>query len=444
MPEISPQSRSASAYSVRQLIRHILYVLAPVVYVQGQPAHAACAPDSTTGNDTIVCTAATNGPVDGSDGNDAVTNQGTLLAGDEESDAVRPQPPEFDEFESAEADYTIESDSTAISGGTGNDTIGNTGIASSSATTDLDSLSLPLTLAGGQDVSATTTVAAAATGIDGGDGGDAITNAGRVDAGAQSVLAAENVELNGADTTHGDATTMVSARARGIDAGEGGGDGGDGVSNTGEVNVSAGAASATSNVEVNLVDAALADSRLVVKAGASALVAGTGGGSLDNSGSLEVQSQARSEEVSANMTYLDITLIEPTVLDAAPPDVGTTVSAGAAGLDGATATGALTLVNSGDIGVDATATLDALAISLASEGTPAGLQSVIDELTGDAAVTEIGILAASHAAGALGGQGADTATNTGTISADAQSGARQASINVGMALIDWGIPRLES
>lgn len=435
MQEANPSSRSISN-PVHAAIRRILCVLAPVMYVQGQPAHAACAPDATPGNDTIVCTATTDEAVDAGEGNDTVTSQGTLQASDVASDSARPQPPSFDEFESGTADYLIDSASTAIDGGAGNDTLDNTGFVSSSATTDLALLSLPLTLAGGQDVSATTTVAAVATGIAGGAGGDRITSSGRVDATADSVLASENVEFNGADTTHGDTTTTVSARARGIDAGEGSGDS---VANSGEVNVAARVASATSNTEVDIVDAALADSQLVVEAEASALVAGTGGGSLDNSGSLEVLAAARSEDVSATMTYLDITLIETELTDS-PADTGTTVTASGTGLDGAAATTSVALGNSGTIDVTATSNLDALAISLASEGAPAGLSPVIDELMGDAPVANIGIRAGSRAAGATGGQEADTATNSGTISVDATSRARQGSINVGMALIDWGVP----
>ncbi|MDQ2654843.1 MAG: autotransporter domain-containing protein [Chloroflexota bacterium] len=437
MQEASPSFRSSSANAASRAVRRILCVLAPVVYVHGQPVHAACTPEPTASHDSIACQGVSSGPLDAGEGNDTVTNQGTLQASDENTDSVRPQPPGFDELGSGDADYSIGSESNALQGGTGNDTLGNTGLASSSALTQLDSLSLPLTLAGGLDVSATTAVMAGATGMAGGDGGDRLTSAGRVDATAQSVLASGNVEVNGADTTHGDATTTVSADARGIDAGPGTGDS---VTNTGEVHAVARADSATSNVEVNLIDAALADSRLLVEAGASALVAGLGAGTLDNSGSVVALAEAQSTDVSANMTYLDVTLVEVELVKPDTADAGTTVSAVATGLDGIASTGGLTLTNSGDVDVNAVSTLDALAISLASEGVPASLKSVIDELTGDAAIIEIGIQSVARAQGAVGGQGTDVATNTGTIRADAQSSARQASVNVGMALIDWGIP----
>jgi hypothetical protein len=425
-------SKRRPRVSAGRFPRTALSALVPLAMAHMQPAVAGCTPEATSGNDTIVCAGTTGAPLDAGAGNDSVTNQGTLTGSDSVSDSVRPQPPDFSELESAEADFTIGSDSIAIRGGDGEDTISNSGRANSTATTSLASLSLPVTLTGGKDVSATNTVEAVATGIAGDTGTDGITNAGRIDASAATVLSGENVELNAADTTHGDTTTTVSAEASGIDAGEGSGGT---VTNAGQVNAVATANSATSNVEVNLVDAATADSQLIVQAQAGALVAGAGGGTLTNTGNLAVQAQAQSEDVSANMTYLDITLADPT-----PADAGTKVIALGAGMDGGASAASLTLTNSGGIDVRADANLQALAIALASEGTPAGLKPVVDELMGDAPIAQIGIRSDSHAAGMTGGSGADTATNSGTVLIQADASAQQASINVGMALIDWGIP----
>ncbi len=426
------KKRSRSPASKRGLPRSAPYALIPIAIAHLQAAQAGCAPAPTTGNDTIVCTGTTATPVDAGDGNDTVTNQGALTADYSAAQLSPPSLPDLTSSTLVNLDYAVNADRTAISGGTGDDTITNTGTVESTTAASLFAISAPVTLGGGKTLSATNTVEASATGMAGNAGAGGITNTGQVDTSASAGLLIANVERNFADATRGNISTTVSATSTGIDAGDGDGWS---LTNRNAVTSSASAASGVTNVEVNLIDAAVADVSLNVTATADALHAGAGTGTLANAGSLNATATATSADVSVNMSYLDITLVDPK-----PAQGGTTIKATAAGINGGDATGNLALSNSATINASSDAIGHAVAISLASEGTPQGLKPLFEGLVDQKGLASVGITTDSEANGMLGGGGADTLGNTFIINAKADSSASQDSINVGVSLIDWKIP----
>ncbi|MEJ0100584.1 MAG: hypothetical protein WDO12_12990 [Pseudomonadota bacterium] len=423
---------SRSPASKRGLPRSAPYALIPIAIAHMQAAQAGCAPTPTTGNDTIVCTGTTATPVDAGDGNDTVTNQGALTADYSAAQLSPPSLPDLTSSTLVNLDYAVNADRTAISGGTGDDTITNTGTVESTTAASLFAISAPVTLGGGKTLSATNTVEASATGIAGNAGAGGITNTGQVDTSASAGLLIANVERNFADATRGNISTTVSATSTGIDAADGDGWS---LTNRNAVTSSASAASGVTNVEVNLIDTAVADVSLNVTATADALHAGAGTGTLANTGSLSATANATSADVSVNMSYLDITLVDPK-----PAQGGTTIKATAAGINGSDATGNLALSNSASINASSDAIGHAVAISLASEGTPQGLKPLFDGLVDQKGLASVGITTNSEANGMLSGGGADTLGNTFIIDAKADSSASQDSINVGVSLIDWKIP----
>lgn len=397
-----------------------------------QPAHADCVPAATTGGDTIVCSDTTTAPVDGGQGDDRLTNNGTITATQTTTSTSPPPLPDFQEFGSGNLDYETSADITAISGGAGNDIIDNAGTSTANASATLQTITAPVTLAGGNVVTATNTVAATATAIAGNAGVDTITNHGVVQADATARLLNVNVEHNFADTSRGSVSTSIDATATGIAASD---SAGWSLTNQGAVSANASASSNSTNIEINLADAAIADASLEVNATASALQAGSGTGTVDNRGDLAVHAQAQSDDISVNMSYLDITLVDPK-----PAQGGTTVSATGFGIDGHAATGDLTLGNAAQIDVAADATANSLTVALASEGTPQGLKPLFEGIMDEKGIAGIGVTAESVSTGMAGGSGADTLTNASLVRAHATSEAYQNSINVGVSLIDWKIP----
>ncbi len=309
----------------------------------------------------------------------------------------------------------------------------NTGTVASNAAATLDSIAAPITVAGGLKVSATNTIFASATGIDGDAGAGSIRNSGAVQANASAELLRVNVEHNLVDNTRGALDTVVEAETTGIDTADGSGWT---LTNQGTVGSVATASSNNTNIEINLADAAVADVSLEVSATASALRATGGAGTIANTGDLSVLASAESTEISANLSYLDITLVDPE-----PADGGSTITATGTGIDGGHATGALTIDNSATINATSDAFAEAITIALASEGTPQGLKALYEGIKdGDIPIAGVGITTSSTSIGVASGGGADVLGNTGRIEAHADSEALQHSINVGVSLIDWKIP----
>lgn len=432
MAKQPPQTSTQTLNPRRPMPRTALSALLPLMLAQVQPAQADCSPPPSAGADTIACSGSTTTPVEGGAGNDSIANSGTVSVAATESQSSPPSLPDFSEFGSDDADYELRADSTAISGGAGDDTLDNSGTSTANSSAALQSISAPVTLAGGDVVSATNTIDATATGIAGDAGAGGITSTGQVHADATAELLSVNVEHNFADTTRGSVTTQIDAQATGIASGE---EGGWALTNQGDVTAQASASSDSTNIEVNLADSAVADAELLVTATATALATGTGSGTLTNGGNLTVLSKAESDDISVNMSYLDITLVDPK-----PADGGTTVTALGTGIDGRHAVGTLTVGNSGVIDVMADAQADSLTIALASEGTPQGLQSLFEGPLDEKEISDISVTAVSDAAGVAAGSGADALGNTGVLRVNAESAAYQNSINVGISLIDWKIP----
>jgi len=408
-------------------------VVLPIMLAHAQSAQA-CSPAPTAGSDTIVCAGPATAPVEGGEGNDNITNSGSVTVSQTVTQSVPPPLPDFSEFGSGTVDYRVAAARIAVSGGGGKDTILNSGTATATADATLQTITAPVTLAGGDVVSATNVVKAAATGIAGDGGADSITNSGQVQASATAELLNVNVEHNFADTTRGNVRTDIIADAIGI-AATSGPDAGWSLANQGQVSANASASSNSTSIEINLADSSVVDAALNVTASATALKAGPGSGTIANGGNLTVRSEAESDDISVNMSYLDITLVDPK-----PAQGGTTVTANGTGIDGRDSTGALTIGNSAVIDVEAGADANSLTIALASEGTPQGLKPLFEGLMDETGIAGIGVTAVSNAAGMAAGSAADTLGNTNVVRALAESAAYQNSINVGVSLIDWKIP----
>lgn len=171
--------------------------------------------------------------IDGGTGDDTLTNTGSIMIG--LADGAEPMAKAYARSASwnlvgaalSDAVLSATARATGIEGGDGNDWILNTGTITvgpglgGPAMVYGDVSGSSWTFAGGAATDATATVTSESTGLAGGDGNDVIRNEGMVTVYAYSDLLAEN----GANATFGgsssSATTTANATAKGMDGGSG-------------------------------------------------------------------------------------------------------------------------------------------------------------------------------------------------------------------------------
>ena len=316
-----------------------------------------------------------------------------------------------------------------IEGGSGKDTIDNSGTLNVGATASINNFTPTLTLIGGDDVDASTTLDARATGIAGGGGRDQITNNGALTAAATAKVDNVAVEVNLIDLSHANTNTTVSSTATGID----GGSGSDkvGIGNTGTVDATANSSSKSVAVEANLVDAAVSDATLTVNSRATGIDAGTGHDHVDNAGSVKASATSSVTDVGVNASFVDATVAE-----GRGSNLSTTLNASAVGIDSRKGKDDIDVTSTGSVEATATADAHSVGVSLASEGVPGPTVTLFR----DGGLASIGIASNSDATGIATGDSNDRVSTAGDVIANATSTARQESINVGVAVFDFKIP----
>ncbi len=359
----------------------------------------------------------------------------------------------------ASGSSTASASAIGIDGGAGTDTVANSGNLDIDATADAASASVSVTLAGATVANpfydARTKAEAAAAGLAGSDGIDAITNFSTVDVDAVAKTASTNVSVGligfaGANT---DLSALASARASGME----GGDDGDVLDNRGTLLANATAESPIRSVNVNLAGVASADFGSEAMSSAVGIDGGAGNDTISSSGTIALNATSRAPASGASVGILGV----------AQQDVSATATAVATGIEGgegldqvvhsggltslahaeavvsgsswnlagvssqqglATAIsrstgiagggGVDTVLNTGSVDVDATATLRTQGTSTAVFGGASADGSVSGDIS---------------AVGIDGGSDADTLTNAGTMNVTANGSAQALSSSWNLA-----------
>lgn len=349
--------------------------------------------------------------IEGGTGNDTITNTGAIgVASTADANTVIVSVTGVGAAAAMDSIWdggtTATATATGIAGGDGNDIISNTAAIAASATADTASTGVTATLAGASASLVNSTAIARAAGIDGGAGDDTISNSGVIAASATADADTVAVSVSGVGASFaGDQwseDTLASATAVGID----GGAGNDTITNSTAITAAAVSNSDSTAVTVSLVG--YADSEAENRA--EALAAGIGGGddndTIDNSGAIAVSSSATAD--AGNVTV--------NLAGAAPAEAGTTASAVGIGIDGGAGNDAIS--NTGAIAVTSIAKTDSSSVTVTLAG------------YGD---SEADTLSLAAATGISGGDGNDTITNTGTITLASAATADAGSVSIGLA-----------
>ena len=316
--------------------------------------------------------------------------------------------------ESATAEIVAEASSTGIAGGDGEaDAITNDGAVYASAETSGAASGVTVSLAGTAPASASSTATAHATGIDGGGGDDSILNLGEIGATATSAVSVAGVSVQSAGIGDSEADVTSTAIAVGIDGGEGA----DTIDNAGLMGVGASSSVAAAGVAVEIVVAATADASITSTAEATGIAGGGDTDTIDNTGMMEVSSEASgtSAGVAVNL------------LGGAAAEASITSEADAVGISG----------GDGDDVIDSSF----LAVSAASHTTSANVGVDVQAVPIGGAVgvayTNTVAEAISNAVGIDGGSGTDTVSTTGltVVGAASEVDSASVSVNVGDASV---------
>ncbi|MEN6446234.1 MAG: hypothetical protein ABFD70_00640 [Syntrophaceae bacterium] len=411
---------------------------------------------------TTLSTADASG-ISGGDGYDRLTNAGKITAhGFSDSDAasvsvglVGAQDGLTLGFTYADSTTTAQAHASGMNGGSGNDTLINTGTGEIEITADPESssASVGVTLTGvtkGTGIvggaalaDGTTEAIATAEGINGGDGDDAITNTGSItlssnpDADSASVTVNLGAALGELGLVGGfsyaDAATTAQADAIGMD----GGSGADAVSNTGEIEVTVTPTASSASVGVTAqgvkgmgaaAGISVTDGTTKAIASATGIAGSDGDDTLANSGSITINAlpDADSASVSVSISAAQ----EGVAAGGTFADATTTAEATLIGMDGGA--GNDTINNSGTIAITADATSSSASVGVTAAGTMTGVGLGV-------ALADGTTKAVSTTAGITGGEGADTITNSGTITSTSTADISGASVTVNLGGAETGV-----
>jgi uncharacterized protein with beta-barrel porin domain len=424
----------------------------------GSASGAALSDASVTSN------AAATG-IDGGEGDDTITNLGDidLLASSDATgvsvsvDVAGTMKGDAKGEAQSDASVTAKSTATGIDGGEGDDTIVNEGSITlmkqgvGEDEVDAKALGVAVSLdvtgsmngtAEGQALSqATTTAEAAATGISGGSGVDDITNTAAitadVDSHAEGVAVAASVSVTGNGVAEGgslsDVSTVAKAKAAGID----GGKDDDIIDNSGVIQLFSDADATSTAVSVTVSGTlrgqaggeALSKASTTADAAAIGIAGGDGADEIINRAGISANANSKAKTVGVTV---GITVASEGIAEgAALSDSSSTSLAVATGIDGGADDD--TIDNEGAINVSSLADAQATAVSVGLTGAMKGLaegKSVADS-SAEAIAQSIGI---------DGGEGNDSissAANPITTFAGSLSKAQSVSVQgtgaVGMA-----------
>jgi hypothetical protein len=442
------------------ILSGLLVFLAPLVFTKNR-AFADCAYKKVKGQPTIVCSDTTTGGLigtssgdnilvsrgaellctvnvpegdnaagsglDAGDGNDTVTNEGTVAVDVSSGDAPTSAASAKQAGPTPGA-MAASTDATGIHGGNGKDTIINDSVVSAHASTTADLGDIFIILGGKDDIEETNAVSASATGIDSGNGKDDVTNNGIVSAAAEADLDATSVSINLIDAAHADTSMAANATASGLASGNGK----DTLTNAGDIAVTATADMDVVSVEVDLIDAASADTTIRPTASVVGIDASRAKDDVEilNTGILTAEAKAIVTDVGVTVTFVDVTIVDQK--DSA--DAGTTLHARAEGIR--SGNGKDSLTNEGTVNAIASSEATSVGVSIASEGVPGSTEDlIVHGRLADASIT-----AHADALGMGGGSAKDDITNSGTLVSRATSETIQVSANLGIGIFDFKVP----
>jgi uncharacterized protein YhjY with autotransporter beta-barrel domain len=352
-------------------------------------------------------------------------------------------------FSYADATTTAQANAIGIDGGTGKDTITNTGEIEVTTEPTASSVSIGVTDQGVKGTGAavgvsltdgTTKAISTATGIAGGEGNDTIINSGKItvkalpdaDSASVSVSISASKEGVAAGGTFADTTTTAQATATGID----GGQGNDTITNSGEIEVAANSTSSSASIGATItgvkegagLGVALTDGTTKAISTATGIKGGDGNNTITNSSNITATSTSDSDSASVSATLGGTG--EGLVAGVSYADATTTAEATAIGIG--TGSGNDIIQNEGllNIASESTSTSASVAVNAggAVEGAAVGV-----------ALTDAETKATSSSIGIESGEGEDILTNTGTITASAKSDVTAASVSVDFAATGTGL-----
>ena len=355
----------------------------------------------------------------------------------------------------ADASTTAIAESKGLDGGSGNDTITNTHGTFAIAMADADSLGIAATIKGSMKgidagVAVTDSSSAAissAKGITGGTGGDTITNSGAVTAhsGAQDDAASVSVTLAGdkagvaAGVSLADALTRANASSIGIDAENAGGDETassadqiDDVTNSGEIWSTAIAGSHADAVSVTLgaslegvaVSVSLADTDVKSDARSVGIRSGIGQDRIENRG-YGIHTDATSTSSSDSVAVSVSGAYKGVAMGASYAEANTEANANAKGIDAEDSDD--TILNHARMNTTSTATVDsdtvAVTASVAIYGFSAGVAMSNAQTDSNAVATGIDA-----------GNGNDTVENTAIMTTNSSATTTTDTITIDFAM----------
>lgn len=290
--------------------------------------------------------------------------------------------------------------------GAGGDTIENDGETNATATALAGSVAAAATSTGFAGASGTSTGSADASALDASAGidSDTVINRAALNAAAEATAATANLSFTntGAALALGavwDGGTGATARARGIETG----DGTDDVANTGTITASADALAAEAAVGVTATGVAGVVATATAEADTVAIDLGSDAAAdtVDNQGALTVDSNALAFSAAVSATSTGVAVSGSDVWDG-----GTQATARARGIE--TGGGADEILNAGAIGLDSDAVTAAASLSVALTG-------VGGAISRSTSVSDATAIDASN------GEGDDLVDNSGdlTVNSDA-------------------------
>jgi len=413
---------------------------------EGDVSPDAVAEGSALSDASVTASAAATG-IDGGEDNDTIDNRGDieLLANSDATgvsvalDVAGTMKGDAAGSSVSDASVTAISTATGITGGSGDDTIENTGTITlmkqaggidptdASATAGSVGLTSTGSMEGnveGRTLSDSSALAdAAAIGIDGGVGIDAITNRGaivaEVDSQATAVGVSVGVTLSKEGSASGaalsDASVTANAAATGIDGGEDS----DTINNRGDIELLASSDATGVSVSLNVAGtmkgeaagSSVSDSSTIAQAVVTGISGGEGDDTILNDGlATTTNANASATGVSVGLTVSGS--MEGNANGKALSDASVTAEASATGIDGGI--GQDTIDNwsklSSEVDASATGVAASLKVGFTKEGNVAP-----DAVAEGSALSEASVTANATATGIDGGGDNDTIDNRGDI-----------------------------
>jgi hypothetical protein len=361
--------------------------------------------------------------LNGGSGDDTITNSGSLVT---DAEATGKGTSVSVAVVGASAiDTSINSTAQAIGldGGSGSDTVNNSGGILSTAKASATAAQVNVTLVGGAvhtPLDGNTEANAYAAGILGGDGADSLTNNAAITLDSNAEITADAVTVTIAGYGTADVSATATANAVGID----GGDGNDEIINHETITGTVKSKAPAKSVSVVLAGDGAANALATSHASSTGISGGKGDNEITNTGDIHLHSSAESE----------VGVVSVTLAGVAPVTAGSTSLAEATGIMGE---GSINKIYN-DANIEVVADINATAS--AASVTLAGASQADVSASGDAEATGMSLGMGSGGIGNFGAVDVDaTATMTSTSSGFNLAGATHSDITVGATSVATGL-----